>query len=84
MYDEVRKNQNYKDALNVIAEISGSENKWVPRKQIVETSNKKRSSLDWALSDLVNKKLIIKNLDKSGEYKMYSNMFQVYISKILH
>lgn len=82
MYEEVRKNQNCKDALKVIAEIAGSENKWVSRKKILETSPKKRSSLDWALSDLVNKKLIIKNPDKTGEYKMYSNMFQVYISKI--
>ena len=66
-----------------MAQLSGNENKWAPRKKILEQSIKKKTSLDWALSDLTNKKFIIKNPDKKGEYKMYSKMFQVYISKIL-
>lgn len=83
MYKEIRKNQSYKEVLKIVASLSGNENKWVLRKEILEKSTKKKTSLDGALFDLANKKFIIKNPDKKGEYKMYSKMFQVYISKIL-
>ena len=84
MYDEIRRNRNYKEVLKVIASLSKDENKWVSRKRMLEKSEVKKTSLGASLSDLVDKGLIIKNPDKSGEYKMYSNMFQVYISKILN
>ena len=83
MYNEIRKNQNYKEILKIIANLSGNENQWVSRKSILEQTTKKKTSLGRAISDLINKKLIIKNPDKTGEYKMHSKMFQVYISKIL-
>ncbi len=83
MYNTVRKNQNYKEVLKIIADLSGKEDKWVLRKDILAKSSKKRTSLGGAISDLTNKKLIVKNPDKSGEYKIHSKMFQVYISKIL-
>ena len=83
MYATIRKNQNYKEVLKIIANLSGNENKWVSRKNILEKSSKKSTSLDVAMSDLTDKKLIIRNLDKAGEYKVYSKMFQVYISKLL-
>ena len=83
MYDTIRKNKNYREVLKIIADLSGRDDKWVPRKDILQRSSKKRTSLGGAISDLTNKELIMKNPDKSGEYKMYSKMFQVYISKIL-
>ena len=83
MYATIRKNQNYKEVLKIIANLSGNENRWVSRKNILEKSSKKSTSLDVAMSDLTDKKLIIRNPDKAGEYKMCSKMFQVYISKIL-
>ena len=83
MYSTIRKNQNYKEVLKIIANLSGNENNWVSRKKIMEQSSKKSTSLGVAISDLTNKKLIIKNPDKTGEYKIHSKMFQVYISKIL-
>ncbi len=83
MYNEIRKNQNYKEVLKIIANLSGNENQWVSRKKILERSTKKKTSLGVAISDLTNKKLIIKNPDRTGEYRMHSKMFQVYISKIL-
>ena len=65
-------------------ESSCIENKWVPRKEIlVPISPRKIFALGWAISDLTNRKFIIKHPDNQGEYKMYSKMFQVYISKIL-
>ena len=83
MYNEIRKNQNYKEVLKVIANLSGNDHQWVSRKSILQKSSKKKTSLGVAISDLNNKNLIIKNPDKNGEYKMHSKMFQVYISKIL-
>lgn len=83
MYATIRRNQNYKEVLKIIANLSGNKNKWVSRKNILEKSSKKSTSLDVAMSDLTDKKLIIRNPDKAGEYKMCSKMFQVYISKIL-
>ena len=83
MYSTIRKNQNYKEVLKIIAQLSGNENSWVTRKKILEYSSKKSTSLGVAISDLTNKKLIAKNPDKAGEYKIHSKMFQVYISKIL-
>ena len=82
MYNEIRKNESYKDVLRTIARLSNSKDEWIPRQKIIDNSSKEKTSVGAALFDLVKKQLIIKNPDKSGEYKFYSKMFQVYVSKI--
>ena len=92
MYNEIRKNQNYKEVLKTVAHLAGAENNWVPRQNMLEQNRAgtegmepihKKTSLDRGLHDLSNRDLILKNPDKAGEYRMYSKMFQVYINKIL-
>ena len=81
-YDEIRKSENYKKLLKVISELSGLEQRWVTRRDIISKSSQKRSSVDSSLKQLHLKKLITKNNDKFGEYRLASKMFQVYVSKI--
>jgi hypothetical protein len=83
MYDEIKKSENYRETLRLIAENSGLSHQWVNRQTLLEQFSKKKSSLDAILQQLLNKELIQRNPDKSGEYRLVSKMFQVYIDKIL-
>lgn len=82
MYDEVKKSENFKEILKIVAEKSGSNHDWVNRQYIMEKFALKKTSLDSAIKALKDKNILIKNPDKDGEYRMFSKMFQVYISKM--
>ena len=82
MYNDIRKNESYKEVLRLMSDIGNGEKEWTLRQEIMEKASKKRTSISAALSNLSNKKFLVKNPDKKGEYKFYSKMFQVYISKI--
>lgn len=82
MYQEIIKSANYTEALKLIAKLSGIEHKWVSRQNLVKSYSKKSTSLDANLQKLYQKKLIIKNHEKFGEYRLFSKMFQVYVEKL--
>ena len=85
MYDKIRRNNSYKTTLKVIAKLSEQENNWVARKTVINHPDSVgKNSVDPAFSKLVEKNLLVKNPSKQGEYRVYSNMFRVYVTKMLH
>jgi len=83
MYDEVKKSDNFKQILKIIANKSGINHNWVLRQEILDDFPLKKTSCDSAIRTLKDKKILIKNPNKDGEYRLFSKMFQVYISKIV-
>jgi 20S proteasome alpha/beta subunit len=82
MYDEVRRSDNYRELLQMISNHSGPQLNWVARQTLLDEFSKKKTSLDAYLQQLVAKKLIERNIDKPGEYRLVSTMFQIYLDKI--
>lgn len=83
MYDEVKKSDNFKQILKIVASKSGLNQDWVPRQAIVDSFTLKKTSCDSAIRTLKDKDILVKNPNKDGEYKLFSKMFQVYITKML-
>ena len=82
MYQEIIKSENYTVLLKLIAKLSGVEQNWVTRQNLMELSPKKSTVLDANLQRLVKKSLIVRNPKKLGEYRLVSKMFQVYVEKL--
>lgn len=83
MYDEVKKSDNFKQILKIVADKSGLNQDWVPRQAILDNFTLKKTSCDSAIRTLKDKDILVKNPNKDGEWKLFSKMFQVYISKML-
>ncbi|MFZ4712571.1 MAG: ATP-binding protein [Bacteriovoracaceae bacterium] len=84
MYDEVKKSDNFKQILKIVANKSGLNQDWVPRQAILDNFTLKKTSCDSAIRTLKDKNILVKNPNKDGEYRLFSKMFQVYISKMLN
>ena len=82
MYDEVKKSSNFKEVLKIVANKSGENYNWVTRQEILKDFSLKKTSLDSAIRTLKDKKMLIKNPDAEGEYRLFSKMFQVFIGKL--